>query len=152
MTGQVRRSQVSSTSETACASRHLTLVLIQDEGGSSSTAVLPLCPLTQHLSPDTTSLRTTGKSSSVYSVKQQTGFLTSWENDFSQVPHWCKRRRIKHSFPAQNEGLFATAAARCFPVSPGFKEHSEPLKTCRISNVVLRGCIIMLLWTPFFFF
>ncbi len=74
MTGQVRRSPVSSTSETPCTSRHLTLVLIQDKGGSSSTAVLPLCPLMQHLSPDTTSSRTTGKSSSAYSMKQQTLF------------------------------------------------------------------------------
>ena len=59
MTGQTRASPTPFILETCCTSRHHTAVLIKDK--SSLTAVLPRSRLMQHLSPDTTSLKTMGK-------------------------------------------------------------------------------------------
>lgn len=80
MTGQARLSPICSTSETSCTSRRPTLVLIQSKDDCSSTAVLPLCRLTQHQSPDTTSLKTMGKRDAENTVREQQTGCCAWAN------------------------------------------------------------------------
>lgn len=60
-TGRVRCSPRLCTSEISCTWRRLTLVLTPDRDGSSSTAALPLCPVTPRRIPATTSLKTMGE-------------------------------------------------------------------------------------------